>query len=268
MTFQNRPRGMTSDGQSTIYAAMPGMPQLNEPGSTTRRSWPARHWRTVVLSSAAAVVIGGLALEQFGGEYLQPTSWFGSGVGNIERAALLSQIDSLTAKVNIEAEANGRMQKDVACMQASLGWISEGYKTLYQRSIITTQTVANIQQQLATELMQMMRESQQANNGMAQFSDYLAMLGKLLNQPEITDKAQQAGRDLRKQATGAVTDTMRQSLETVKKSLTDWSTGLPNPMDIDRVVSAARMTDCAPPPPAPAPAPIPPYDHRKTANKG
>jgi hypothetical protein len=196
-----------------------------------------------------AVYIVGVTVERYAPEDLKPSTILGAIEGNKEAVALRTKLAETQATIAAQNEENARMQQEIENYRARMERVTEAYRTIYQRTNIMAQAMANVQQQYLVMRQQLAAQSQEGKVGIANLADWVAALGMVAGDPKLAQGALETGSAFRNQAMREVDQTMKQGVAEV--SADAWRDGLPDPAEImvleDRAAPMAPEPRKAPP---------------------
>ena len=237
-------------GHSTpdyLNAAMAAAPISARDVAEQRSGRTARPWYKSPLlirgPGAVLALIGVVAIIEVVSDH-QLSGFLGRIMGSAALSERAATLPVRNAEANIDANAQARIK----CLEANISYLSKGYEALYQRGTIGVQNVADIYRQGATEALQLMRESQATNNGIAQGGDALVALGMLLQNPDWTRMGDKIGKTFRDRSQSQLVDLMRRTITSAQQSMKSWNQGAPAPQQIAAISAAAMSPDCKAPP--------------------
>jgi hypothetical protein len=249
--LQNRPRFPNEQPATLSGFAAPQTPvaQQSRPRGLVLPWW--------LFNIAPLFLVIGLALELWGSPGLKPSIILGGALGSAESTKIKTELAAVQSNLAAQNEENARLQKQLAYYQAQVERVSEGYKTLYQRSTLMSQALSQAQEKFLEMQASIAKESQEGNLSGAQFGSMVAGLGLLLGDQKMAAGGMAASRAFTNEATTNINRQLQQSVQGSVAMTTTWQQGLPDTNTIDSIVAGtadnpAPPVDHAPPPPPPA----------------
>ena len=196
-------------------------------------------------------VTGGLPLlEHFAPQDYKPSTVSGGFFGHEEAIALRTKLDAAQATLAAQNQENARMQQEIENYRARMERVTEAYRTLYQRTTLMAQSMAAVQQQYLVMRQELAAKSQEANVGLANFSDAIAALGMLAGDEKLTRSAREAGQTFRHQTLKGMDDAMQSGVANANANFGGWQNGLP---DLAEIINGDRAAPMRPEPRKAAP---------------
>jgi hypothetical protein len=232
--LQNRPRN-PADGQNRQPMALvpvgedaqlSQLPMVQPPPAVWSRYVPA--WLTRGAQPALVILLFFLCLEQFAPEDYKPSTLAGGFLGHSEAVQLRTELAAKQASLAAVNEENARLQNQVEDFRARTERVTAAYSTLYQRTTIMAQAMADVQKNYLAMREKAVADTQSGNVTIAQLSPLVTLWGEMTGNKNLADAGTAAGQAATNQVTSAMDQAFQQGIQNSQTAMTAWQDGLPD----------------------------------------
>jgi len=200
-----------------------------------------------------------VALEVFAPENFKPSTFVGGFAGHSAAVELRTQLQATQATLAATNAENVRLQNQIEDFKARTERVTAAYSTLYGRTTIMAQSIADVQKNYLALREQTVANMQAGNVTIAQAAPWVTLFGLAIGNKDLAQAGAVAGQAATNQVTAAMDQGFRDGIQNASAAVTTWQEGLPDVQEFRAILAGDSGGPTPPAQAAPPPPPPPMY---------